>query len=129
MKPSSLFAKGGTLAVFALCASLSGCVATGHGYPYGIQTTVDASFDTGIDYVQPSGAVVGGWVQTYNVAPPRYINGGPPIAPHPGPGIAAPPRTPNPGFIHPTLGGNGTHAYKPPPPSHSAPSIPTAHRK
>lgn len=113
-----------SLAALLLCATLTGCAVTGDGVGY-VDGSVDASFDTGVDYVEPAGVVVGGWATGYNVAPPPRFNGGDPHQ-RPGEPIA---RNPIQGGIHPTPGGNGTHVYRPAPVSHSAPSIPSAHRK
>jgi hypothetical protein len=131
MKSSSRFMKSGAWLALLLCAALSGCAVTGDGVIYGADDSTDASFDTGVDYVEPAGVVVGGWEHTYNVAPPapHIVGGGiPPVGMHQTPGTP-PVRNPTPGGIRPTPGGNATHAYNPPPASHSAPSIPTAHHK
>jgi hypothetical protein len=133
MKVSSRFTRftrGGAWLTLLLCIALSGCVVTGDGVTYDADGYVDASYDTGVDYVEPTGVVVGGWATGYNVAPPgpRRIGGGPPNGPRQEPGRNIP-RNPVQGGIHPTLSGNGTHAYTPAPASHSAPSIPSAHRK
>lgn len=127
MKSTSLLATGGMLTALLMCVSLSGCVVTQDGVTYDVNTdtTFDASFDTGVDYIEPAGAFVGGWVSTYNIAPSHPVYGG---GPRPAPGVIVPPH-PIQGAIHPTLQGGRTHVYNPPPASHSAPSIPTAHRK
>jgi hypothetical protein len=126
MKSSFLLMKGSALAALLVCAALSGCAVTEGGI--GADVSMDASYDSGVDYVEPAGVVVGGWAHTYNVAPPPpHFGGGQPNNPHQPPGVPHP--NPIQGGIHPTPNGNGTHAYRPPPASHSAPSIPTGHHK
>lgn len=126
MKSSFLRWNISALAAALLCTALGGCVAEG-GYGYGGGgVTVDADVDTGADYYEPAGVVVGGWAPGYHVGPVGPDRG--PGDGRPRPGETAPGPHPM-GGVRPAPGGGGTHAYKPAPASHSAPSIPSGHRK
>ncbi len=87
--------------ICALTCLLSGCVVTGGGYY--------DSGDIGAAYYEPSGVYYGGWGPGYHVAPYRSSDHG---------------------DHHQTSGGGHeyTRAYRPAPPSHAVPSIPSQPR-
>lgn len=108
----------GALGAAVLGATLSGCVVDGGpGYAYG----GDVDVGVGVDYYQPVGVFGGGWGPGYRVGPPRGDDGHRrPEDPHRGgPGDAP----------HGAPGGGGTHAFRPAPASHPAPSIPSHGRR
>jgi hypothetical protein len=80
---------------------LAGCVVAGGGYGYdnGVEVGV------GLGYYEPYGSYYGGWGPGYRVGPPG-------------------------GNYHPNRGGGRPtpHAYRSPPVSHAAPSIPSGRR-
>ena len=86
-------------ALLVLAALGAGCVGAGVGVG---GVGYDADVDVGGDYYGPPAVVYGGWAPNFWVGPG-----------HPGPWHAPP----------------GRPAYRPAPPSHRVPSIPSRHRR
>jgi hypothetical protein len=93
---------GSAFGIMLLIVLCSGCVVSGEGYSG--RGGVVVSY--GVDFYEPYGYYYGGWGPGYLVGPPR---GGYPHPDHR-------PNRPRP------------HAYRPAPPSHPMPSIPTRQR-